>query len=177
MATRSETFANIAAGVLCLVVTYAVADRYILPKSSGVAPTNGYRAGDSLTVTPEEVGLAQSRLSAVVVVSTSCHFCAESAEFYRQLTDLQKTYPADKFQTVFLGISGAEDAQAFVAAHKLQTRAARATPADVRPRIPGTPTLLLVESNGRVASSWVGKLSAADEKIVLSTVTQRLQSF
>jgi hypothetical protein len=126
MAARSETIANIAAAIMCLVVAYAVADRYILEPS--IEPPGGYRPGDVLTATPDQVGLvARSGLSALVVVSNSCRFCSESAPFYRELTALEKTYPADKFRTVFLGMTGAADAEAFVAAHRLDARSIRAT--------------------------------------------------
>jgi hypothetical protein len=177
MVTSSETLANVAAAAMCLVVTYAVADRYIIAKPTSAEPAGAYRPGDSFSGTPDQVGIAQSRLSAVVVVSNNCHFCVESAPFYRQLTALQKTYPAETFQTVFLGMGGAADAEAFVSAHHLDARSVRATPEDVRSRIPGTPTLILVDANGRVTSSWVGKLSAADENTVLSTVSQRVHTF
>ena len=177
MGISSDTLANIAAAAMCLVVTYAVAERYILAKPASTPAVSGYRPGDDLSGIRDELGIGRSGLSAVVVVSNSCHFCVESAPFYRQLAALQKEYGAEKFQTVFLGMSGASDAETFVSVHHLEARSVLATPKNVRAKIPGTPTLILVDENGRVSSSWAGKLSAADEKLVLSMVSQRVQAF
>ena len=37
-------------------------------------------------------------------------------------------------------------------------------------KIPGTPTLLLVDNNGKVLNVWVGKLDDRHEKEVLKTL-------
>lgn len=173
----SESIANLAVATMCLVVAYAVADRYILTRRAPTDLVGGYRPGDPFTASPEQVGLQHSRLSAVIVVSNNCRFCAESAAFYQRLIALQKGHSRQTFQTVFLGMAGEADAAAFVAAYDLGPGTVRPTPADVTSRIPGTPTLLLVDAKGRVASTWVGKLSEAEERSVLSTVSETLQTY
>lgn len=177
MSIRSDTLANLSLTIMCLVVAYAVLDRYIVAKAALAPPNSGYKAGDLLTTSADDIGLKTARLSAVVAVSNSCHFCAESAPFYQQLIALQQRYTNKVFQTVFLGMTGREDAAAFAKSHNLGLPAIKGVPLDVMPNIPGTPTLLLVDANGRVASSWVGKLSPSDERAVLSAITARLRQF
>jgi hypothetical protein len=37
-------------------------------------------------------------------------------------------------------------------------------------KVPGTPTLMLVDNEGEILDVWVGKLDASGEKKVLSTL-------
>jgi hypothetical protein len=174
---RSETVANLAIALMCLVVSYAVADRFIAPKfyAADATQTSGYRVGDLLTTETEELRLAPSRVSAVIVLSNSCRFCIESADFYRKLARLAGETPDGAFQAIYLGMSGQEDADAFATTHNLPRTQVRSSPMDILSRVPGTPALLLVDGAGRVTGSWVGKLNATQEATVLAAVSAALK--
>lgn len=141
MSIRSDTLANRGFTIMCLAVAYAVVDRYIVAKAALAPPNSGDKAGDLLTTSADDIGLKNARLSAVVAVSNSCHFCAESASFYQQLIALQERHTNKMFQTVFLGIAGPEDAATFAKSHNLDVQATKGIPLDVMPKILGTPTL------------------------------------
>ena len=165
MGISSDTLANIAAAAMCLVVTYAVAERYILAKPASTPAVSGYRPGDDFVRDSGRTGhwtigtvRGRSRQQQLPLL---CRRARHSIVNWQRFKKLQRR----KFQTVFLGISGASDAETFVSVHHLEARSVLATPKNVRAKIPGTPTLILVDENGRVSSSWAGKLSAADEKL------------
>lgn len=168
MTNRFESIANLALTIMCLVVTYAVVDRLIVPRFFSTAVATGYRTGDQLTGSVRELDLERVDVSAVVVVSSSCAYCTESVAFYRQLVELAREKSPGAFQLVFLGLRDAQDAAAFVTTNDLRPASVKPTPADVRARIPGTPTVLIVDKAGRVRGSWSGKLTAADEAGVLN---------
>lgn len=173
MTVRSDTIANLALTIMCLVVTYAVSDRFIFSNLPGsrTEPTSGYQTGEPVTTAVDQLRLGRARLSAVVVLSNTCGFCVDSAGFYRRLAALEAK-AGGGFQTLFLGIRGIDDATAFVLQHRLDPKQTRPTPPDVQVKVPGTPTLLLVDSQGRVTRSWVGKLTTGQESEVITEVSR-----
>ena len=155
MGISSDTLANIAAAAMCLVVTYAVAERYILAKPASTPAVRGYRPGDDFSGIRDELGIGRSGLSAVVVVSNSCHFCvARARHSIVNWQRFKKSTSAEKFQTVFLGISGASDAETFSVGPPSGSSVCAGNAEECPRQIPGTPTLILVDENGRVSSSW-----------------------
>jgi hypothetical protein len=173
MTIRSETVANVALTILCLVVTYAVADRFIVQRfsASTTEATSGFTTGDPVTTDVDELQLGRARLSAVVVVNSTCGFCIDSAGFYRRLAALEGK-AGGSFQTLIVSLRGIEDATAFASRHQLDLTHTRPTPQDVPAKIPGTPTLVLVDAKGRVTGSWVGKLTATQEAEVITAVSK-----
>jgi hypothetical protein len=176
MKLRSETFANVSIGVMCLSVSYAAVDRYVLSKTvaAETRPESGFKTGERVSTDLEQLQLGTAKPSAVVVVSNTCHFCVESADFYRRLASLEKG-AGGRFQALFLGMHGTEDAERFVTTQRLSPTQARPTPSDVQARVPGTPTLLLVDARGRVTQSWVGKLTQSQEEDVIAAVSRTIR--
>jgi hypothetical protein len=173
MRVTSETFANMSIALMCLVVSYAAFDRYVMPSTSGApaAAAGSFNAGDRATTDLEQLRLGDAQLTALVVLSNTCIYCIESAGFYRRLAELE-TRAGGRFQTLFLGVGGASDAEQFASTHHLERAKARATPPDLQARVPGTPTLILIDARGRVTHSWVGKLSKPQEEEVVASVSQ-----
>ena len=103
-----------------------------------------------------------------MVLRKGCHFCEASFPFYRQLNDLEKgnslrahllvVMPNDKdagaseLKSAGLTVDGVFD-------QSLDSV-----------KVSGTPTLLLVDAQGRIAQAWIGKLSSQREKNVISAV-------
>ena len=98
----------------------------------------------------------------IMAVSSTCHFCTESREFYQQLAKARGRtrllavlpQPVEEATRYFesLGIAVDEIKQESLASID----------------VTGTPTLLLVNSDGIVTDIWVGKLQAEQEQEVLS---------
>lgn len=113
------------------------------------------------------VSWADSNQTVVLALSDKCHYCTESAPFYQRLSrDLSKrsdvrlvaVFPQDvgagKKYLDGLGVPVGQVVQA---------------PLDSL-RVRGTPTLVIVDKNGTVTQSWVGKLSPERESEVLGRI-------
>lgn len=101
----------------------------------------------------------------VLVLSTTCHFCSDSAPFYRRLLDQARKeagwrtiavlpQPSDDARPYLLGLGIAADQILQASLASLGTG--------------GTPTLVVVDSEGVVTASWFGRLSNAAETEVLA---------
>jgi peroxiredoxin len=101
----------------------------------------------------------------VFALSTSCHFCSESADFYRQIAQARaknvrtiavfpQSVAAAREYTKKMGIEFDEVRQASLSGLEIS----------------GTPTLLIIDNAGQVRSVWVGKLPPQTEKEVLARV-------
>jgi hypothetical protein len=100
----------------------------------------------------------------VMVMNKDCHFCSESAPFYRQLI----TSTGERVQVVALfphDIAAAETYLNHLALMVPLVRGSVSFPWQVM-----TPTLMLCDSTGKVTRVWIGKLSGAEESEVLSAV-------
>ncbi|HSS48679.1 MAG TPA: hypothetical protein VLX28_07015, partial [Thermoanaerobaculia bacterium] len=106
----------------------------------------------------------------VVAVSPTCHFCNDSLPFYKHLVDERNSKGS---AVKFVAAVPTEDSKA--------PESEKFTNAGVKPdnvvhldfssiKVPGTPTLLLVDNNGKVLNVWVGKLDESGEKDVLKVL-------
>jgi hypothetical protein len=100
-------------------------------------------------------------------LSTQCHFCTESAPFYRQLV----AKFGDKNDVHLLAVLPQSSVESRDHLVRLGVRIE-----DVRQEslnsipINSTPTLLIVDQRGIVVNEWVGKLTPAQESAVLAAV-------
>jgi len=152
-----EIAANISIVIVGVVIVIVFVRNY-LPASKTSSPT--IAAGARLTGQP--VNWHASPKNVVLVLSTTCHFCKESSGFYRKLVEDCRSHA----RTVAFFPQTPEEAQAYLRAEDL--RVDEIKHADFQSlQIGGTPTLLLVDSNGVVQKVWLGKLPEAKEKEVL----------
>ncbi|MFN2597666.1 MAG: peroxiredoxin family protein [Pyrinomonadaceae bacterium] len=118
------------------------------------------------------VDWAGSGQTLVLAVSDSCHFCSESADFYRRLAQ-EKAWPGS---VRLIAVLPQEVDRGREYLDKLgvsvdQVEQAQLSSIGVR----GTPTLLLIDSTGSLKTSWVGKLTPDKEGEVLNRVVRRRQ--
>ena len=100
-----------------------------------------------------------------MVLSTTCHFCTESAPFYQRL--VQEKAKHGDVRLVAVLPQSISDAQQYLSEHGiLVDQIAQAVPDAVHVR--GTPTLIMVDHTGSVVQSWIGKLPAEKEAEVLN---------
>ena len=99
----------------------------------------------------------------LIAISSTCHFCQEGQPFYRQLANM----PGVTANLVAVLPMPQRDAENYVhssISSSLQVVSASLDTIDVS----STPTLLLVDSQGKVERAWVGKLDDASQKQVES---------
>jgi len=103
----------------------------------------------------------------VLALSSKCHFCSESAPFYQRLNDEVAQLRDARLIAVFP--QEVDEAKQYLSALGVKIE-------DVRNAslnsigVNGTPTLVIIDSKGRIEQSWVGKLSPEREAEVISRV-------
>jgi hypothetical protein len=170
---KLEVLANIAVISTSLVVCTVLVKRYLL--------TSTNQSTVAATAAPIQEGGTRSRLPPVapgtrislpgltwsnsgrtllLALSTSCHFCSESAPFYQKLQHEKR----DDVRMIALLPQSLTESRAYL--DKLGIKLDDVTQAPLSTvGVSGTPTLLLIDNQGAVLQSWVGKLSetAAEE--------------
>jgi hypothetical protein len=174
--TRLEKLTNICMVVVSIAIAVDVATRVWTRSAAVAAPRNvpvEYKSGDRLTDV-RGLRLPTDRSSLVLIVRSTCAYCTKSLPFYQRVADEIKasggatqvnavcTEAADTC-TAYLNDAGVEVNQVVSAA-----------PGSLK--IAGTPTLLLVRSDGRVARVWRGMLDQNGEREVLDAVLGKIKS-
>jgi len=159
-----------------LVIGGDVAYRHLsAPKSrQGASASTGetsYREGDRFPALTQ-VDFRRTNTTAVLVIRSTCHFCAESVPFYRRLAaSVSARTPSAALVAVCTEAEGS--CADFLKQAGVSVTAVVATPPGGL-RVRGTPTLLLVNSAGEVRHVWAGKLTEAKETEVLKLVESGL---
>jgi len=163
-----DTAANIAIILVCAIAAVVlVRNQFFPPRPPGAPPQ--VEKGEQFAALKQAVPAGASR-ALVVAVSPTCHFCNDSLPFYKHLVD-QRNQQGSAVK--FVAAVPTEDAKA--------PETAKFNGAGVQPdnvvqidfskiKVPGTPTLLLVDNNGKVLNVWVGKLDGSGEKEVLKVL-------
>lgn len=159
MPLKIETAANVAIIVVAVLVCIEFMPR-LLPKSQATAIKIGSRMSLSAPNRP-----GSDRQILFLVMSTECHYCTESAEFYRQIIS-----EADKEKTSLMAVfpQSAVQAKIYLEAIGLHLDVVQAPLSSIG--VVGTPTLILVDKGGLVKRFWMGRLSTSEEYQVLSAL-------
>jgi hypothetical protein len=101
----------------------------------------------------------------VLALRTSCSYCHASLPFYKQLGDLERS---NALHAHILAVMPADASvgSSFLAKDDVEVQAIFSQKLDVF-KVSGTPTVLLVDSGGRVERTWVGQLTPQLEKEVI----------
>jgi thioredoxin-related protein len=169
-----DTIANIAIIVVCALAAAWLGllfhDR-LFPQH-GPQPEKGEQYAQLKAVVP-----AGSSRALVVAVQPGCHFCNDSLPFYKNLID-QRNQKDSKVKIVAAvpTTPKPEDGQKLADEESQKFATAGARPDSMvnldfaAVKVPGTPTLMLVDNNGKVLNIWVGKLDSDGEKEVLKAL-------
>lgn len=171
-----EMAANFSIIVVAILATTVLVKNYLLRSTERIprevkqtvernSPPKGPTQGTVISL--PGVSWQESKQTVVLALSDKCKFCSESAPFYQRLAQdlaqrsdvrLIALFPRDvdagKQYLAQLGVSVAQVIQAPL--DTLQVR--------------GTPTLVIVDNNGAVMQSWVGKLNSERESEVLNRI-------
>jgi thioredoxin-related protein len=112
-----------------------------------------------------EVDFAQTESSLIMALSTHCHFCAESIPFYKRVLD--RNQELSKFHTVAVFTQDSDEPAPYLRDKGLEVNEIVTADLDAL-HTTGTPTLILVDRNGAVIRSWIGKLTPNAESEVMS---------
>jgi thioredoxin-related protein len=164
-----DTIANIAIILVCIVAaTILIRNNFFPPapqRPPGAPPE--VAKGETLAALREVIPQGTDK-ALVVAVSPTCHFCNDSMPFYKQLLD--KRNESKSPIKVIAAVPGAEAKEAeakHFADNGIQPDALVHVDF-AKIKVPGTPTLLLVDNQGKVLDVWVGKLNESGEREVLA---------
>nr|MDP9122625.1 hypothetical protein [Acidobacteriota bacterium] len=160
--SKLDVAANIAIILVCIIASIVLVRNHLMTPEAPGAAHRGERLAALGRLVPEGADRAL-----VLVVQPGCHFCTESLPFYKRLLD-QRNQRGSGVK-VIAAVPQAADA----AAEEKSFAAAGAHPDAFSPldfqsaKVPGTPTLMLVDRAGKVLDVWVGKLDGGREDEVL----------
>lgn len=157
---RIETAANIAIILAAVAIVIAITANHLRqpPHISTIAE------GSRLPL--RNATWRSSEKTFVLAISTTCHFCAESVGFYREVLFECKQ---QHVRTIAILPQSTEEAEAYLKSVGVAVDEVRQVAlSDLQ--IGGTPTLLLVDKTGIVRSVWFGKLATDREKQVLKSL-------
>ncbi|HKV93488.1 MAG TPA: hypothetical protein VJW20_13155 [Candidatus Angelobacter sp.] len=102
----------------------------------------------------------------VVAVRQGCVYCERSYPLYRRLEGLEH----DNHLKAHMLIVMPDDPTSGAALLKSQGISSQSVPSTVLSdiKVSGTPTLLLVDANGRLLQSWVGELEASKAEALVA---------
>jgi hypothetical protein len=160
---RLEVAVNVA--VLCAFIMVAALAGQRLWSAHFEGRDSGPRVGSKLSLAGMD--WSKSERSLVLALSTTCHFCTESADFYRQLIP----DAAGRGVPVIAVLPQApSESQSYL--NSLGVPMPHIFQGSLGPAGIGmTPTLLIVDRKGAVRKFWVGKLDSQQQ----SQVTASLQ--
>jgi thioredoxin-related protein len=171
-----DTAANIAIIVVCALAAVVLVRQHFFPPRQAADGMPQVEKGEKYAELKAVVPAGASR-ALVVAVQPGCHFCNESMPFYKRLID-ERNQKGSQLKVVAAvpAPEKPEEAQKLASDESQKFASAGAQPdsmvnLDFRAiKVPGTPTLLLVDNSGKVLDVWVGKLDGRREKEVLKTL-------
>jgi thiol-disulfide isomerase/thioredoxin len=164
MITKVETIVNVTVIVVALAIGFVL----LRGKIAGPHIPRSVAVGDRLGQVPG-VDWSRHRRTLVLALNTGCHFCQDSAPFYQRLAQALRP-DSDAVEIVAVFPNDAEAVRQLIEDEGLSFRSVSAVPLE-KLGVAETPTLILVDSQGRVERTWLGLLTPREELEVLSAVS------
>lgn len=157
-----ELLANVAVIVTSIVIcaTVLINRSQARDNASTSVP---YKAGDKIE-NISGVDRNESNPTLLLVVRSSCHFCTESLPFYRRLLS---QVSSRQLQTVGLVLEPESVGADYLQRNNVNVTKVVGLGEGMLPRVTVTPTLILINRNGTVVKSWIGKLRPDKEEEVI----------
>lgn len=119
-----------------------------------------------------DIDWSHNGVNLVLALSTDCHYCRESAPFYRNLVG---SGTGDTFHTLAIFPQSTLESREYLRLQGIVVQEVRQANLSSL-GVTGTPTLILVDNSGRVKSEWIGKLSPEQEGQVYRNLGTRRAS-
>lgn len=128
----------------------------------------GLTKGETLTHL-QHYEFSNATKTLVIAMNTECSFCAESIPFYNQVSEACRS---GNVRTNIAAVfpNTANEVQEYVKRHSLRMDVVPAIDLNGL-KVSATPTLILVDSTGKVLDFWVGKLSEENQREVMKRIS------
>ncbi len=169
---KLEATASVAFIGVAVLLSAALIKAYFLPTPSRSIPRAAIAGGGGTSLVGASlkdripgVDWSKNGRTLVLAISTQCHFCKDSAPFYRKL----EAQVGKSLRTVAVLPQPVDEAEQFLKGEGVRvSQVKQATMGDIG--VQGTPTMLLVDSSGVITKMWVGKLQPEQEQQVLTAL-------
>jgi len=157
---KIELIANILIIVVAVMLGGLIVQKYLLaPKQpEQIQPTVGAK------INLPEVDFSAQPKNLILVLQKGCHFCTESAPFYKRL---QESAPNKNVKLIAVLPGNPEESAAYLNQLGIDNLEIKQSPMN-NLQTSGTPTLILTNDKGEITHFWVGKLTAEKEDEVFS---------
>lgn len=170
-----EVASQVAFIVACLTLSGFVVYRLIgagAPPAEIAAKTNvPYAVGESLAPF-DGAPFSASRASIVLIVRSTCVFCTESMDFHRRVSSKRG---AIGVQIIAMAPESVASLKQYVGNYAFEVDHLRELPKSGY-KVAATPTMILVDRDGRVMRSFQGKLNAVQEDEFLKSLETGLSA-
>ena len=163
-AKRSELIANIAIIVVACLFALTLVKTYFLDRQSQPPAISEKQLPDKVSASSLNVDWKKTEQTLVLALSNTCHFCSESAPFYKRVA-LNK----GKVRLIAIFPQSIEQGQAYLKQLGVAVDEVKQFRLDTM-GVQGTPTLFLINSSGVITEKWVGKLPPDQELMVLKAL-------
>ncbi len=172
---KLDIAANVATVGVAVLVSAALIKLYFAPPSRSVPgarpaaaspgpqPQGEAVVGASLKDRIPGVDWRKNGRTLVLAISTQCHFCRDSAPFYRELHD----QVGKVLRTVAVLPQPVGESTKFLESEGIRLDQVKQLPME-NIGVEATPTLLLVNKAGVVTNAWVGELQSDQQEQVLA---------
>ena len=168
---KLESTANLLIIIVALLLGFVLIQKAFFSQSSTTPTAKAQpnassklqlNVGSTLNL-PGEDWSKQSK-TLVLALQTTCHFCSESAPFYKRIIDETQ---GRNVSLVAVLPTAVEESKAHLNQLGIRGIEVRSSPLeDVS--VSGTPTLILLNNKGEVTDFWVGKLTPDKEIEVIN---------
>jgi thioredoxin-related protein len=162
---KIEIAANISIILVSIVLAVALVKHFFFKAPTGNdRPVRTYiQKGQKVAL--ENMDWAKNGQTMLLVLQNGCHFCTESAPFYKTL--VQDAAKRSDIHLVAVLPQPTDEGKKYLSELGVSIDDVRQAPLSVL-AIEGTPTLILVNSAGLASEIWIGKLKPDKEAEVLS---------
>ena len=168
---KLEAAANASIILLAAVASMVLVKNSFL-KPAPVAAKPASRISESVPPAGTRISLpgvnwGASERNLIVALSTNCHFCSESSPFYQRLAS--EAQQSHAFRLIGVLPQESSEGSKYLEGMGVKMDQVVQSPLEsIRTR--GTPTLILVDNNGVVRQTWVGRLTPDKESDVIRSV-------
>jgi len=160
--SRMSKAVEFAANTAIVVGTVALLANLLWARGNP-ASGRGPKLGSSVVI--GTVDWSRYERTLVLAVRPGCHFCSDSAPFYRRLATEFHNDP--RLSIAVWTPTPQSEASQYLAGLGLPSDLRVVTGGFTRTLVPGTPALLLVNTAGSLEGYWLGKLNGDQEAEVL----------
>ncbi len=161
---------EVAANVIVIVLAVVIGSVFLTDRFASRGPgTNEVKVGDQLAGLRAYNWKAHDR-TLVLALRNGCHFCEDSMPFYRELAKLEQLNQIGAHLVAVFPDDPAVVRQV-VETQQLTIEVVAGFELG-QVKVQATPTVMLVDEQGRVSKVWMGELPAAEEAEVIAAISK-----